>query len=84
MALFDLECSKCNHVFEGHVRLSEDKYSEPCPNCKESGFVEKVFLQATPLVSGVNLAAKVPSGFKDVLKKLKKANPLGNFDGELS
>lgn len=84
MALFDLECGKCKHVFEGHVRISEDKYTEPCPNCKVKGAIEKVFLKATQIVSGVNLAAKVPSGFKDVLKKLKKANPLGNFDGELS
>lgn len=44
----------------------------------------KVEVSVPEMVSGVNLRAKVPGGFKDVLSKIKAAHPLHKIGGELS
>jgi putative FmdB family regulatory protein len=33
MPLYDFECSKCSHVFEVFLKITEDFEKLPCPQC---------------------------------------------------
>jgi len=33
MPLYDFECSKCRHVFEAFVKMSDSYDDLPCPQC---------------------------------------------------
>jgi hypothetical protein len=62
--------------FEVTMRMSEyDEYKEKHPNHM------RVYNSnsAPALVSGVNSQAKIPSGFKDRMKEIKKNHPAGDY-----
>ncbi len=87
MPLYHYECSTpdCLASEEIHESISEmSARIVPfyCKFCRECSMVKVI--HAPRIVSGVNLASKVPHGFRDVLKKIKTAHPLNKIDGELS
>lgn len=85
MAIYDYICSNCNSVTEHNKKISErDDCSEIiCPKCDSYG--ESVRTVNAPLI-GYSVAvnggygAKVPDGFKDVLKKIHTKAPGSNMD----
>ena len=84
MPTYDYRCTSCNYQFEEFCKVdSRDEPTErDCSECGKKSITRDV--NGTMVVSGVNLAAKVPSGFKDVLSKIKKAHPHHKIGGELS
>lgn len=81
MPTYDYNCEKCDISIEEYRTISTRDDICKCPECNGN----MIRLVGSPrIVSGVNMQAKVPQGFKDVLKKIKKAHPLNKIDGELS
>jgi putative FmdB family regulatory protein len=69
---YDYHCLECNRTFEQNRLIKERDYAKPCPAC-DSLDVERLI--AAPGISHIYGAyKKVPEGFKDVLRKIKKNN----------
>jgi len=76
MALYDFKCSECGHIFERSLKIKDRKTpeSEPCPECGEMK-VTSVILQAVQMADPCRIGiTKIPQGFTDVLKQVKKGN----------
>ena len=82
MPFYEYECSECSHEFEEFKTIA--KYdvplSKPCPSCYKIGYI-------TRLISGAEIcqpqrvgARKVPSGYKEVIKNIKKHHPGNTLD----
>lgn len=73
MPRYDYRCYACRTVWEEDHSIADRDVpvSLPCPECKESGQVEK-FLGGAPVWTREGYAKKVPSAFKDILKNMKK------------
>lgn len=84
MPVYAYQCNRCEHAWE-EIRCIVDRHApeeQECPECTYKGYVRQT-ITSPNIVSGVNLSQKVPGGFKDVLKKIKKAHPFGSVSGEL-
>ena len=79
MARYDYSCSKCGHIWEVTCPMSESAYPRDCPHCTSTE-TQKYWGPDSGLTlggSGGGLSAKkVPEGFKDVLRNIKK-NSIG-------
>jgi putative FmdB family regulatory protein len=85
MPFYDYRCSECEHIFNEMLKIAEMEkpISEPCPNCKKEGCIKRFFGtdSATPLHSGIGLGNnRVPDGFKEVLKNIRKNNIHSRID----
>ena len=82
MPTYEFFCEGCGHAFERDLRIAEREQplEEACSSCGEKKLNRAV---GGMIVSGVNLAAKVPSGFKEVIRNIKKRNRNSRIDGEL-
>ncbi len=81
MPLYSFVCQECSHDFEKLLSMSrmEEPLKEPCPECNELGKIEQLpttFGLADPVKLG---HIKPPSGFGEVLAKIKQAHPAGNW-----
>lgn len=81
MPIYEYSCSECEQLFEKIRKMSqmEEPLSEPCPLCGATGHITQ---QATAANFGdpIRMGLKKPdAGFGDVLKKIKKAHPAGNW-----
>jgi len=85
LPIYEYQCKKCLGSWEDIFKLDDSDLpeSQPCKFCGTLGEVGKL-ITGTTIVSGVNLAAKVPAGFKEVLQKIKAAHKHHSIDGELS
>lgn len=85
MPTYDYQCknSDCGHGFEQFRTISNMNApcGEPCPSCGKMTVSKEI--GGTSIVSGVNQAAKVPQGFRDVLNQVRKNHPYGKISGEL-
>lgn len=85
MPTYDFECKnpECGDSFTKVLLIREMNVpcETPCGVCGETK-VERV-ISGTRIVSGVNLASKVPSGFREVLNRVRKEHPHGKIEGEL-
>ncbi|QZI90525.1 hypothetical protein MYOV003v1_p0201 [Vibrio phage 207E48.1] len=75
MPMYDYQCGDCSHTFTSSRRISERKKpeSEPCPECGDNAV--SMIIGSPRIVGGVGDAnGKVPQGFKDVLKNIKKGS----------
>lgn len=68
MPNYQFKDSNTNEVFEQFMSISEKE-----TYLKENPHVSQV-LGSTNTISGVNMRSKVPDGFNDVLKGIKKAS----------
>lgn len=80
MPVYDYKCKSCGQTTELSRKISaRDETAEiTCSNCSTTGSFER--LVAAPLVGysvTVNggYGSKIPSGFKDVLRKIDERSP---------
>ena len=77
MPFYEYGCSECSHEFEEFKTIA--KYdvplSEPCPSCYKVGYIDRLISGAEicdPISLGVR---KVPKGYNEVIKNIKKSYP---------
>lgn len=74
MPIYVYKCYSCEHVFE-ELRVISQRHEpteNPCPNCSEEGNIETQIQAAAITSSDGNFLSKVPDGFKDRLRDMKK------------
>lgn len=75
MPLYGYKCEKCGHEFSEVLSIAERNrpVDEDCPSCDSRGHIVKQV--AAPLIasSSGKFHSKIPDGFKDRLKDIKKA-----------
>ena len=75
MPLYAYGCEKCGYEFDDVKRIEDrdQPLGDPCPDCGETGGVQRK-LTTAKLVSGVgDFRRKVPDVFKDRLREIKKS-----------
>ena len=82
MPFYLYECSECSHQFEAFKTIAEYDVplSESCPSCYKIGYITRLISSAEicdPVSLGVR---KVPSGYKEVIKNIKKHHPGNTID----
>jgi putative FmdB family regulatory protein len=82
MPFYKYGCSECSHEFEEFKTISEYDLplNEPCPSCSKVGHIDRLIYAAEicePQRVGVK---KVPSGYKEVIRNMKKKYPGNTLD----
>ena len=77
MPFYEYGCNECSHEFEAFKTIAEYDIplSEPCPSCYKVGYITRLVSGAEicdPVSLGVR---KVPSGYNEVIKNIKKHHP---------
>ncbi len=78
MPSYDYKCSGCEHSFVKFARVSSRRKpcEAPCESCGEVK-VDIVINSAPQPISGHAQNNKIPDGFKDILKTIKKQSGKG-------
>jgi putative FmdB family regulatory protein len=82
MPVYEYGCNECSHKFEKFKIMAEYDVplSEPCPSCYKVGYVNRLISGAEicdPVSLGVR---KVPKGYNDVIRNIKKSYPGNNLE----
>ena len=82
MPVYEYGCSECSHEFEEFKTIAEydAPLSEPCPSCYKVGYINRLISGAEicdPVSLGVR---KVPAGYNEVVKNIKKNIPGNNIE----
>ena len=74
MPLYDYRCKSCKSITSASKSIAERKVpcETPCETC--GGEISLALLSAPKSVSGVENKDKRPSGWKDVLGKIKQSS----------
>ena len=82
MPFYLYECSECSHQFEEFKIIAEydAPLSEPCPSCYKIGYMERLIYAADICEPQRVGAKKVPSGYKEIIKNMKKKYPGNTLD----
>jgi len=77
MPFYEYGCSECSHEFEEFKTIAEydAPLKEPCPSCYKVGYITRLISGAEicdPVSVGVR---KVPKGYNEVIKNIKKSYP---------
>ena len=77
MPFYEYGCSECSHEFEQFRTMAEYDVplKEACPSCYKVGYITRLISGAEicdPVSLGVR---KVPSGYNEVVKNIKKNIP---------
>lgn len=80
MPLYEFECKTCHHRFEESHSISnrKDPEKKPCPKCGQKKVTQEVF--SLPGIHSGRGMKKPDSGFREVLQRIKKANPKSNIN----
>lgn len=72
MPLYTYKCNKCNKTFEAMLKIMDMDLplNNPCPECMQSGGVEKVIL-APNVVDAYHLGRIKNGAFQERLKQIK-------------
>jgi len=82
MPLYEFQCTKCGHVFEEFLSVSNRHMpvSQACPSCEESGNIVSV-LGTPPIADPVRLGRiRAPESFRDLLRHIKSRNAGSTLD----
>ena len=77
MPFYEYGCSECSHEFEEFRTIAEydAPLSESCPSCYKIGYITR-FISGAEICDTVSLGVrKVPKGYNDVIKNIKKSYP---------
>lgn len=81
MPTYQYQCAACGHGWEELLSISEmdTPLKKPCPECKKKK-VQKI-IGSPAIVSGVagSSSTRHSGAFKEVMAKVKKAHPKGNY-----
>ena len=82
MPFYEYGCNECSHQFEEFKVIAEYDVplSEPCPSCYKVGYIDRLISGAEicdPVSLGVR---KVPKGYNEVIKNIKKSYPGNNIE----
>ena len=82
MPNYTYQCSECSHEFEEFKTIAKynEPLREPCPSCFQIGYISRLISGAEicqPQRVGVK---KVPSGYKEIIKNIKKNHPGNTLD----
>ena len=82
MPFYEYGCSECSHEFEEFKTIAEydSPLTEPCPSCYKVGYINRLISGAEicdPVSLGVR---KVPAGYNEVVKNIKKNIPGNNIE----
>ena len=77
MPFYDFKCDECSYTFEEFQTISniDVPVEQPCPSCETIGEIQRLISGAEicdPVSLGVR---KVPSGYNEVIKNIKKHHP---------
>jgi len=75
LPFYDFSCHTCGHSFEKIISYDASQNAQECPSC---GVIDSHRLPSAPLLGDADrmfAQKKVPSGFKDVLRKVAKGSP---------
>ena len=83
MPVYEYGCNECLHEFEAFKTMAEydAPLSEPCPSCYKVGYIDRLISGAEicdPVSVGVR---KVPKGYNEVVKNIKKNYPGNTIEG---
>lgn len=76
MPIYNFKCPSCNTIEERLILQSEK--SIKCNSCNAELTKENSLPSAPHIVSGVGFNSKVPEGFKDKLREIKKTGGIGS------
>ena len=82
MPVYNYECDECSHQFEEFKIIADYDIplGEACPSCYKVGYVQRLVSGAEicdPISLGVT---KVPKGYNEVIKNIKKSYPGNNIE----
>ena len=82
MPFYEYGCSECSHQFEEFQTIAniDVPLKAGCPSCKEKGYIQRLISGADicdPVSLGVR---KVPAGYNEVVKNIKKSYPGNNIE----
>jgi len=81
MPIYEYRCTSCENTFEDFLKIAERKRpcKKPCPKCGKKT-IEQFVSSAPAICDPVRVGArKMDGGFRDVIKKIKKAHPRNNI-----
>lgn len=81
MPTYSYKCDACQEEFDRILPISRrhEPREEACGKCGKKEIVTQIKANANSIVSTVNTqGGKVPEGFKDVLRTIKKNSGRGN------
>ena len=76
------QCSECSHTFEEFKTIAKynEPLREPCPSCFHVGYISRL-ISGAKICDPVSLGViKVPKGYKEVIKNIKKHYPGNTLD----
>ena len=82
MPFYEYECSECSHQFEEFRTIAkyDEPLKEPCPSCFHIGYISRL-ISSIKICDPVSVGArKVPRGYKEVIRNIKKSHPGGTLD----
>ena len=77
MPFYEYGCSECSHEFEQFRTMAEYDVplKESCPSCYKVGYISR-FISGAEICDPVSLGVrKVPKGYNEVIKNIKKSYP---------
>jgi len=78
MPTYTFRCRSCGNSFDLFTKMGNSKGDTlECPNCMAVGQCEQE-IGVSKIVSGYHTNHRVPDGFKDILKTIKKNYPKNN------
>ena len=82
MPFYEFECEQCSHAFEEFQTIAniDVPLEQPCPSCYKVGYINRLISGAEicdPVAVGVR---KVPKGYNEVVKNIKKNIPGNNIE----
>ena len=82
MPTYEYQCKECGYEFSRILKIADMRKPEydNCPNCDKQNSIKKKL--STPMIVGEigGTLGKTDEGWKDRLREIKKAHPLGNVN----
>ena len=82
MPNYTYQCSDCLYEFEEFKTIANynEPLREPCPSCLHVGYISRL-ISGAEICDPVSLGViKVPKGYKEVIKNIKKHYPGNTLD----
>ena len=82
MPVYEYGCSECSHEFEEFKTIAkyDAPLSKPCPSCYKIGYITRL-ISGAKICDPVSLGViKVPKGYTEVIKNIKKHHPGSTLD----